>query len=623
MNCKKCGKQVKNNNELCEECLKELNEKTPGIKSANQKLDLDLDNMDFSPSEFFSGDFSNEPVVSEPKDRSPEISVKKIQAPSSKRFPKPSEMKIFPVGTSLPPEEPTLNLDSPKMPNSLKEEPTLDLASPKMPNSITEEPTLDLKSSKQQTPPERINLTNNPPTPDVFMSNSNSSNQPKPANLNAAPNKDNAKKRKLLPLIAIFSILLLIMSAGVFYLLQNSSKEINLNEYVSINFKGYAGHGVPTYTIDYLKLNNDLSGNTIDVSEKETDILDGVLVDSEYHDFLASITCEFDTENQLSSGDTVTATISYDKKLAQKLNIVFTSSPITATVDTLPTTRDLNPFDDVQLVFNGISPYASVDVTVTSNDEVYDALTFSCDKTKNIKNGDKITVTVEYKNDNYLLENYGCILSATSQVFECTGLDSYLSSATDFSDTMLGQLQSAATNTISNYQSKIKNSVTISNINYAGYYLLTAKKAIKDNSVDYNVFYALYSAKVSGKNISSTTVYFPVKFTNITILADGTSDISKDTAEIVGTTSLAYQNGKKIKGYTDASSMKNTLANTKNGVYALKVLEIKPEVPKTAVPKTSAPKEPVITSNPTPKMVTATKKPKATPLPDKFLYDGD
>ena len=592
MNCKNCGKKVENNNELCEECLKKLNAKNSDGKSANQKLNLDLDCIDFSPSEFFSGDFSNETPVHEPIDKSTEISVKKIQAPSAKKMVKPSEMKILPVGTSFPPEEPTLNLEATPILEKLQQA-----------NSSTD------KSSS-----------------DVIKSNSKTQANDKPKIENIINNlqqKETTKKSKLIPILAVFAALILIIGAGAFYLAKSGSKEINLNNYVSINFKGYAGHGIPAYTVDYLKLNSDLSGKTIDVSDEDTDILDGVLADSEYHDFLASIACSFDKESSLNTGDNITATITYDKKLAEKLQISFTSSPISVVVDALPTTRDLDPFTDIQLAFNGVSPYATVDVTVDSKDEVYEALSFSCDKTKNIKNGDKITVTVNYKNDNYLLENYGYKLSATSQVFECTGLDSYLSSVSDFSDTMLGQLQSAATKVISDYQTELKDTITISDINYAGYYLLIAKKAVKGGDLEYNTFYALYSAKVYGSNITSTTVYFPVKFSNIIILGDGTSDITKDEAEIVGTTSLTYQSGKKVKGYTNISTMKSNLANTKNGVYTLKVLEIKPEIPKTQKPKkTQQPEKPTRKPAPNPPMVQVTKAPRKTAIPPEFVIEN-
>ncbi|MBQ3782058.1 MAG: hypothetical protein II838_01280 [Lachnospiraceae bacterium] len=581
MNCKKCGKQVKNNNELCEECSKKLNLTTRNDNSTSKKLDLDLNNMDFSPSEFYSGDFSNEPVVDEPIDRSPEISVKKIQAPSARRMPKPSDVKIFPVGTNLPPEEPTLTLASPKKDNIQ----------------------------------EQIHLTSASPSSNTFTEKQNTavSNQTHSFNsVNTAP----AKKSKLFPLIAVLAAFILVIGLGAFYLINNGSKEVNLNNYVTINFKGYEGHGIPIYDIDYLKLDATLSGSSTEVPSEDADILNEVLAKSEYHDFLASIACDFNKKTLLNTGDQITANITYDKKMAQSLNISLVTSPITVIVSDLPSTRELNPFDDIALAFEGISPKGTVSVEVNSKDAVYEALTFTCDKTKNIKNGDKITVTVNYESDNYILDNYGYTLSATSQVFECNGLDSYLTNASNFTDTMLGQLQSAATGMISDYQSELKNDATISNINYAGYYLLTAKKSVEDD-MDYNIFYALYSATISSKNNSfeTTTVYFPVKFTNMLILADGTPDISKDTTEIVGTTTLTYNSGKKIKGFTNATTLKKQLADTQNGMYSLKVLEIKPEVPRTKMPKiTNTPNKP--TTKPAPPMITSA--PKKTALPPVF-----
>lgn len=107
----------------------------------------------------------------------------------------------------------------------------------------------------------------------------------------------------------------------------------------------------------------------------------------------------------------------------------------------------------------------------------------SADKTRNLSNGDTVTVTVHSNRDDFsdCIEKYGAIPAATEKTYTVEGLKEYITSTDGLTDSVLVSLQNQAEDVLNAYIAKSWDSecVTLKGMSYLGYYILTPKN--KDN----------------------------------------------------------------------------------------------------------------------------------------------
>ncbi|MBP5265781.1 MAG: hypothetical protein J6Z06_03045 [Lachnospiraceae bacterium] len=96
---------------------------------------------------------------------------------------------------------------------------------------------------------------------------------------------------------------------------------VDITNYIDVEFEGENGSGKATVNIDYDGLELELVGGK-DALE-EMDSVEDLEELSQYINVVAGISFSIDQSSDLSNGDTVTVTATYDEKTAEEAQVVF------------------------------------------------------------------------------------------------------------------------------------------------------------------------------------------------------------------------------------------------------------------------------------------------------------
>lgn len=276
---------------------------------------------------------------------------------------------------------------------------------------------------------------------------------------------------------------------------------IDLNDYVTVAFDGFETVGTAyvefdrdSFVEDYdEKLSKNLRKNLKKSSGKNADYYDGML--SLYDDEAAELLIDecvevsVDPEKGLNNGDVVT--LKWDCEDEDVLDVFgykLKYEDTEYTVEGLEEAETFDPFANVEVTFEGYAPSGKASVLGGISD-----LHYELDKNSNLKNGDKVTVTVSCYGDDltqYCIENMGKIPASTQKEYVVEGLISYVQSASEVSDDALESMKSQATDVYTAYVAREwdEDEMTLSGFTYLGNYLLTSKK-----NAD-NALYLVYRA---------------------------------------------------------------------------------------------------------------------------------
>lgn len=216
---------------------------------------------------------------------------------------------------------------------------------------------------------------------------------------------------------------LFLIGCAAALLLQGCGRtEIDLNDYLEIRFSGYDTVGTATAQLALDRMIADhprafkLRKNASGLEQRAValtlgDVLDGSL----------------DQTENLSNGDNVTYywAVGDLTGIAKQYAVKLTYSDKVCTVSGLEQAEALDPFADVRVTFSGISPCGKAEV---SADGKYSFLGFTADRSEGLRNGSKITVSVEAGGADpyeYCLGN-GILLTKQSEQYTVTGLPAYV-----------------------------------------------------------------------------------------------------------------------------------------------------------------------------------------------------
>ena len=179
----------------------------------------------------------------------------------------------------------------------------------------------------------------------------------------------------VIPLMVL--VVLLVLKFTVF-----SPKEFSLARYTIVGVEGFNTSAYATVTVDEMGLYKALAGK--DSTEDEWKL---------YEDFVNSVTCSLDKNDNLSNGDVLKITVDYDESIAKSLGIDVEVTEREYKVSGLRTGKELDLFADVKIITGGISPFIYVTCLNESEDEYLSTLEYSIDKTYGLAIGDEITIT--------------------------------------------------------------------------------------------------------------------------------------------------------------------------------------------------------------------------------------
>ena len=192
-----------------------------------------------------------------------------------------------------------------------------------------------------------------------------------------------------------------------------SPKEFSLARYTIVGLEGFDTKATATVSVDEMGLYKALAGS--ESTEEEW---------KKYETFVKSVTCTLDKNDNLSNGDVLKVTVSYDESLAQALGIDVNITEREYKVSGLRTGKELDLFTDVKIITGGISPFIYVTCLNESEDEYLSTLEYSIDKTYGLAIGDEITISC--KIDEEHADSLGYFYEETEKKYVISTADKYI-----------------------------------------------------------------------------------------------------------------------------------------------------------------------------------------------------
>lgn len=381
-------------------------------------------------------------------------------------------------------------------------------------------------------------------------------------------------KRIIIAIAAAVCVFILII-----VLIVTHKKKMDLADYTTVTFTGYDSYGTAAIDFDEEAFLSDLQknaknigkGSSKNISDSDyswSDLVSDFGDAAGYVVICQDLDWSLDKSTELSNGDKVTVSFEYNNEIAKKYGIKFVGKDKEFTVSGLEEIKEVDPFADLTVSFSGTAPNAYAEIQNNSKDEVVSNLYFTVEPNDGLSKGDTVTVTVNSDIDD-LLQSYGCKLTATSKEFTCDSVDTYIMDSKDIGTDLLDQMKSETEDQIQAYFAENAESIQVSDLEYEGYYFLTAKD--KDTWNYKNMIYVLYSGKVKSleeeKQFKETTVYFPVRFAGAILYADGTGYVDLSNSGILGSTSLSYGWWGNVAGYENKNTLENELVTSQKGDY--------------------------------------------------------
>ena len=343
-------------------------------------------------------------------------------------------------------------------------------------------------------------------------------------------------------LIVFASLVLSLTGCGA------GTKEVNLSNYIVFNATGYDTYGTAECWFDEEAYIKDIDAifaekdiwNEKKYSQEQMEMADGL--------HLSYFTPVMAKNSGLSNGDQVKVTTEYTADQYKSIGIKLTGGNESYEVSGLEPLQDFDPFADLQVTFNGISPLCTAALSGTRED-----LTYTVSQDVGLSLGDSITVTVGYDNGqdfSGFTEATGLVPTITEKSYVVENVPHYPKNIAEIPDNMKMKMDKAARDSIKNMEETDWDGYyELSGVDFLGYYYVTPKRINLYQETDYKL-YMVYRIKVVLENGDPYEFYNYWCFKDISILPDGTCtcnlddyEFCEDKVRIIDATPKATRNG--------------------------------------------------------------------------------
>lgn len=330
------------------------------------------------------------------------------------------------------------------------------------------------------------------------------------------------KKRRVGLIIAAAGVIAVIVVA-IFIRLQ----KFDVWDYITISYEGANGYASPDFTLNKDKLYKELMGKSTD-SDKSYNV----------KMLIASIEITTEAED-VSNGDKYKVTIDFDKKYEDAVGISMGSGSRKIKAAGIQKGTAISLFDNVDVMFAGISPEATVNISNNWENEYLSGLTFTADKTEGIKFGDTVNVTCNATYED--IARHGYLVEKLEQSYDADKLPSFATNVSQVDSKVIEQVKKEVLETIASETSVNTfhmlykatkdvsflyhvNNETCMDSKVTGVYFLSGNGQQTDAN---NYIYVFASAVISDSE-DSRTVYFAFSYSNTYLNVDGTFDMNHD-----------------------------------------------------------------------------------------------
>ncbi len=357
-------------------------------------------------------------------------------------------------------------------------------------------------------------------------SQSGSGSQPHPQQQSPARKplspKEREKRKKRMTIIAVVVAAALGVCLLVVFLTMFAKPVINLNEYLEVSFEGYNTVGTAHTQFDEERFERDygkkLRAYIERNSSKIKQYLDQSGLGSAIYDFYQSMISEsnvsdafwndcvrggLDRSDSLSNGDIVTYEWNcYDEFALNIYGCKLKYEDAAYTVEGLQEASTFDPFEGIEVVFEGVAPNGYANVTGKADNSAAQNLSYRLDKQDGLSNGDTVTLTAYTSYGDTVeqcITQFGLIPSPLEKTYTVEGLDSYIRSLNDVSAESLKKMEEQAEDIYQAYVARDwdeEEGEKLKSLTYIGSYLLTNKNTDEFGGVD-NALYLIYKVQIN------------------------------------------------------------------------------------------------------------------------------
>jgi len=211
------------------------------------------------------------------------------------------------------------------------------------------------------------------------------------------------------------------------------NKTLHMEDYITANFTGLNTVGEVEIEFDEKAFIEAALGKEPETANAAWKYLqDGLLLEGAF-------TYEVEPKENLSNGDKVTVKFTFDNESIKDLNIVLKGEEVTFDVEGLPEGKKIDPFQDVEVSFTGVSPNASIKIKNNSDDEFLRTVYYEAEKKDWLRIGDQVVVKIGYSKARATEAGY--ILQEEQKTYTVEGVPSYIESLKEFSESDLRVFQ--------------------------------------------------------------------------------------------------------------------------------------------------------------------------------------
>lgn len=240
--------------------------------------------------------------------------------------------------------------------------------------------------------------------------------------------KKNIPQEKRKYVVAGF-VALMVLLLCLSFLLPRKKNVILLTDYVHIDsVTGADGYGHLEYSFDSYSVYQKLSGMDVK-SDKDSEALfseENLLKAEKIMTVLEGVTVTADKNDNLSNGDKVTLTVSFDNPTKEKLDFELRGGEVSYTVEGLAEGLPFDPFseDIISIAFTGASGSGEAIIGLVSGDDMYKAVTYSFSNNYNLSNGDEVVLTAVFDQQYFAALGYA-VPDQCSETYIVSGLKDF------------------------------------------------------------------------------------------------------------------------------------------------------------------------------------------------------
>lgn len=240
--------------------------------------------------------------------------------------------------------------------------------------------------------------------------------------------KKNIPQEKRKYVVAGF-VALMVLLLCLSFLLPRKKNVILLTDYVHIDsVTGADGYGHLEYSFDSYSVYQKLAGMDVK-NDKNAEALfseENLLKAEKIMTVLEGVTVTADKNDNLSNGDKVTLTVSFDNPTKEKLDFELRGGQISYTVEGLAEGLPFDPFseDIISVAFTGASGSGEAIIGLVSGDDMYKAVTYSFSNNYNLSNGDEVVLTAVFDQQYFAALGYA-VPDQCSKTYIVSGLKDF------------------------------------------------------------------------------------------------------------------------------------------------------------------------------------------------------